>query len=75
MNNFSHPQRYDDIINLPRPVSKHHARMSTQNRAASFMPFAALNGHHSLISHLEQTVDNYDQREIIFFDTNTPAEE
>ena len=36
---------YDDIINLPHPVSINHAKMTRLNRAAQFAPFAALNGH------------------------------
>ncbi len=36
---------YDDIINLPPHVSRHHAPMSRRNRAAQFAPFAALTGY------------------------------
>lgn len=36
--------RYDDIINLPRPESK-HPHMSNADRAKIFSPFAALKGH------------------------------
>lgn len=32
--------KYDDIINLPRPESK-YPRMPRANRAAQFSPFAA----------------------------------
>lgn len=35
---------YDDIINLPHHVSKTRLRMSQQDRAAQFSPFAALTG-------------------------------
>lgn len=37
--------RYDDIINLPHPISRTHPPMSMEARAAQFMPFAALTGH------------------------------
>ena len=37
--------KYDDIINLSRPVSKKHKPMTMENRAAQFAPFAALNGY------------------------------
>ena len=41
--------KYDDIINLPHPESKKHPRMSLQDRAAQFSPFAALTGHSAAI--------------------------
>ena len=41
---------YDDIINLPHPTSVKHPRMSIQNRAAIFSPFAALSGHAGAIA-------------------------
>lgn len=37
--------KYDDIINMERPISKKHAPMPIENRAAQFMPFAALTGY------------------------------
>ncbi len=37
--------KYDDIINLKRPISKNHAPMPIENRAAQFAPFAALTGY------------------------------
>ncbi len=36
---------YDDIIQLPHPVSKNHPPMSMKNRAAQFAPFSALTGY------------------------------
>lgn len=41
---------YDDIINLPHHVSKNHPRMSIQNRASQFSPFAALTGYEDAIN-------------------------
>lgn len=41
--------RYDDIIDLPHPVSAKHASMSLHDRAAQFSPFAALTGHEDAI--------------------------
>ena len=39
------PGKYDDIINLPHPTSGKHHRMSMEQRATQFSPFAALSGH------------------------------
>ena len=41
---------YDDIIDLPHPVSATRSRMSIANRAAQFSPFAALTGYDAAIS-------------------------
>ena len=42
--------KYDDIINLPHPVSKKHPQMSMMQRAAQFAPFAALTGYDAAIN-------------------------
>lgn len=49
---------YDDIINLPHPVSKKHPQMSMLNRAAQFAPFAALTGHGAAIEETARLTDN-----------------
>lgn len=41
---------YDDIINLSRPLSRKHPKMSLHDRAAQFAPFAALTGYEDAIS-------------------------
>ena len=41
---------YDDIINLKRPSSSEHPKMSLHDRAAQFAPFAALTGYEDAIS-------------------------
>lgn len=41
---------YEDIINLPHPVSQKHPPMSMMARAAQFAPFAALTGYGEAIS-------------------------
>ena len=41
---------YDDIINLPHPVSKNHPQMPMASRAAQFAPFAALTGYGEAIN-------------------------
>lgn len=48
---------YDDIINLPHPVSKNHPRMSLWNRAAQFAPFAALTGYGAAIDETARLTD------------------
>lgn len=42
-------ERYGDIIDLPHPTSRKHARMAQVARAAQFSPFAALTGYHEAI--------------------------
>lgn len=41
---------YDDILHLPRPVSRTHPPMDRQSRAAQFSPFAALTGYDDAIA-------------------------
>lgn len=48
---------YDDIINLPHPVSQRHPQMSMHDRAAQFSPFAALTGHGAAIEETERETD------------------
>lgn len=43
---------YDDIIDLPYPMST-HTRMPQSARAAQFAPFAALSGHNEAIAEAE----------------------
>ncbi|MBT1162655.1 MULTISPECIES: hypothetical protein [Bifidobacterium] len=41
--------RYDDIIDLPHHASAEHPPMTRLNRAAQFMPFAALTGYDQVL--------------------------
>lgn len=50
--------KYDDIINLPHHTSQRHPRMSLQNRAAQFSPFAALTGHSEAIRETQRLTDS-----------------
>lgn len=50
--------KYDDIINLPHPDPKKHVRMSLENRAAQFSPFAALTGHNEAIKETARLTDH-----------------
>lgn len=48
---------YDDMIDLPHPISKKHPRMSIRDRAAIFSPFAALSGHGAAIAETARLTD------------------
>lgn len=49
--------RYDDIINLPRHISAVHPPMPVADRAAQFMPFAALTGFGDAIEETGRLTD------------------
>ncbi len=40
---------YEDIINIPRHISKTHPQASMADRAARFSPFAAINGYEEMV--------------------------
>ena len=42
-------KRYEDMLELPRPVSRNRKHMSNADRAAQFSPFSALTGYEELI--------------------------
>ena len=42
-------EKYEDMLYLEPPISKIHRKMSISERAAQFMPFAALTGYEDLI--------------------------
>lgn len=46
--------RYDDIIGLEHPTSRKHPRMSAEDRAAQFAPFAALTGYDEMVEDAER---------------------
>ena len=46
--------QYDDIINLPHPVSKKHPQMPAIDRAAQFSPFAALTGYEKALEETKE---------------------
>lgn len=52
--------KYDDIINMPRHVSKKHPQMPIEMRSAQFAPFAALTGYDEMI---EETIKQTNERE------------
>ena len=49
--------KYDDIIDLPRPVSQTHARMPAIERAAQFSSFAALSGYEDAVAETGRLTD------------------
>ncbi len=49
---------YEDIINLPHHQSKKHPKMSMHDRAAQFMPFAALTGYEDEIEEAGRLTDS-----------------
>lgn len=50
--------KYDDIINLPHHVSKKHPRLSMEQRATQFAPFAALTGFGDAINETSRITEN-----------------
>lgn len=49
--------KYDDIIHLPRHISKKHPPMAIADRAAQFAPFAALTGHDAAVKETARLTD------------------
>ena len=49
--------KYDDIIDLPRPISGRHPPMPMLHRAAQFAPFAALTGFGATIDETARLTD------------------
>ena len=49
---------YDDIIILPHHVSKKHPRLSMEQRAAQFAPFAALTGYGDAVKETARLTEN-----------------
>lgn len=47
-------KNYEDIINLPRHVSENHPPMPAADRAAQFLPFAALSGFEEAVKEAER---------------------
>jgi len=48
--------KYDDIINMDRPISK-HPKMDLIKRSAQFAPFSSLNGYEDEIKETGRIVD------------------
>lgn len=56
--------KYDDIINLTRPIIKNHRPMSRDLRAAQFAPYATLVGHKEILQNVEAE-NGYQEPEIL----------
>ena len=51
-------ENYEDIINLPHHVSEKHPRLSVEQRAAQFAPFAALTGYEERVKETARLTEN-----------------
>ena len=52
-------EKYKDMLRLPHPVSATHPRMSLQDRAAQFSPFAALTGYGDALKETARLTDHF----------------
>lgn len=52
---------YKDMLTLPHHVSETHPQMPVRDRAAQFMPFAALSGYEQAIWESGRTTDEYEE--------------
>lgn len=50
--------KYDDIINLPHHESTKHPKMPVLDRAAQFLPFAALTGYDAAVKEAARLAEN-----------------
>ncbi|MBR4941458.1 MAG: hypothetical protein IKZ19_05610 [Clostridia bacterium] len=48
---------YEDIVNLPRHVSKKYPQASMSDRAARFSPFAAISGYEEMVLEVARTTE------------------
>lgn len=55
---YNNEHKYDNIIDMPRPVSKKHKPMSLPDRAVQFAPFAALTGYDAEVSEAARLTDS-----------------
>ncbi|MGM9906826.1 hypothetical protein [Limosilactobacillus sp.] len=55
---FNDTSRYNDIMNVPRHVSRAHLPMTKRDRAGQFAPFAALTGYRELLDKIAQRYAN-----------------
>lgn len=58
MSDWKAGRGYDDLIDLPHPVSGTHPQMSARDRAGQFAPFAALTGLEDAIAETARLTDD-----------------
>ena len=64
---------YDDIIDLPHHVSKNRKRMTLEERAGQFAPFAALSGYHAEINEHAKMPERRERGAVFYYDNeNAP---
>lgn len=51
-------KRYEEIINMERPVSEKHEKMSRLDRAAQFAPYSALSGYEDAVKETARLTDS-----------------
>ena len=60
--------KYEDMLDMPHPVSKNHPQMARRDRAAQFAPFAALTGHQEVIRQMERDHVSEDMERETFYE-------
>ncbi len=65
--------KYDDMIDMERPVSKKHKPMSMYERAAQFAPFAALKGHDEAVADTARIAMETDPTYSLIADPSCPS--
>ena len=72
----SYEKSYDDIINLPPPISEKHPKMPIPDRAAQFAPFSAVVGHDAAVREVARITEKraeLDEDEIRLLDQKLHA--
>lgn len=69
MNRFDDGFPYEDMIDLPHPVSKTRPQMPMRDRAAQFSPFMALSGYEEAVRETARVTD-----EEIYLDEDSKTE-
>ena len=65
--------KYDDIIDLPRPASK-HPKLGDDSRAAQFSPFAALVGYDEQVKETARLTDRRIDIDCLLYTSPSPRD-